>query len=45
MQATLRQIEWGVQNEPITKNEGLAVTTFFFRKFCFSLRTSYKELI
>ena len=25
----LRQIEWGVQNEPITKNGYLALTTFF----------------
>ena len=38
----LRQIEWGVQNGPITKNQVLLVTTLFFRKFCFSLRTSYK---
>ena len=43
--AMLMQIEWGVQNEPITKNEDLPVTTLFFRKFCFSLRTSYKEVI
>ena len=41
----LRQIEWGVQNGPITKNGVLPVATFFFRKFCFSLRTSHKELI
>ena len=41
----LRQIEWGVQNWPITKNGVLLVTTFFFRKFCFSLWTSYIELI
>ena len=38
----LRQMECGVQNSPITKNE---VDYFFFRKFCFSFRTSYKELI
>ena len=25
--------------------EFLPVTTFFFQKFCFSLRTSYKELV
>ena len=41
----LRQIEWWVQNESITKNGVLPVTTLFFWKFCFSLRTSYKELI
>ena len=41
----LRQIEWGVQSGPITKKEVLPVTTFFFRKFCFNLRTWYKELI
>ena len=41
----LRQIEWGVQNRPITKNGVLPVTSSFFRKFCFSLRTSHKELI
>ena len=41
----LRQIEWEVQNGSTTKNEDLAVTTLFFRKFCFSLRTSYIELI
>ena len=39
----LRQIEWWVQNGPITKNGVLPVTTFW--KFCFSLRTSYKEFI
>ena len=41
----LRQIEWGVQNWPITKNRVLPVTTFLFWKFCFSLGTSYIELI
>ena len=40
----LRQIEWGVQNGPFTKNGALPVTTSFFGKFCFSLRTWYKEL-
>ena len=40
-----RQIEWGIQNGPIKKNGVLPVTTLFFGKFCFSLRTSYKELI
>ena len=41
----LRQIEWCVKNGPITKNGVLPVTTLFFLKFCFSLRTFYKELI
>ena len=41
----LRQIEWRVQNGPITKNGVLPVTTLLFWKFCFSFRTSYKELI
>ena len=41
----LRQIEWGVQDRPITKNGVLPVTALFFRKFCFNLRTSYKEFI
>ena len=41
----LRKIEWWVQNGPIIKNGALPVTTFFFWKFCFSLRTSYKGLI
>ena len=41
----LRQIKWWVQNGPIKKNRVLPVTTLFFWKFLFSLRTSYKELI
>ena len=41
----LRQINWWLQNGPITKNGVLTVATLFFLKFCFSLRTSYKELI
>ena len=32
----LRQIEWGVQNGPITKNGVLLVTTLYFGKFYFS---------
>ena len=43
--AMLRQIEWWVQNGPIIKNGVAPVTTAFSWKFCFSLRTSYKELI
>ena len=39
----LRQIECWVQNRPITKNWVLPVITVW--KFCFNLRTSYKELI
>ena len=38
-------MEWWVQNGPITRNGVLTVTTSFFWKFCFSLRTPYKELI
>ena len=41
----LRQIEWWVQNRPITKNGVLPVSILFFWEFSFSLRTSYKELI
>ena len=41
----LRQIEWGVQNGPITKNEVLPVTTFLFQKFYFSLGTLHIGLI
>ena len=41
----LRQIDCGVQNGPITKNGVLPLTTSFFQKFCFSLKTLYKELI
>ena len=33
MLAMLRQIEWGVRNGPITKNEVLPVTTFLFENF------------
>ena len=41
----LRQIEWWVQNGTITENGDLPVTTLFFWKFCFSVRTSSKVLI
>ena len=41
----LRQMEWWVQSGPTTKNGVLPVTTLFFRKCCFSLRTSYKKFI
>ena len=41
----LKQIEWWVQNGPITKNRVLPVTTLVFWKFYFILRTSYKDLI
>ena len=41
----LRQLEWKLQNGPITENEVLPVTTLFFLKFCFSLKTSYEQLI
>ena len=35
-----RQRELGVQNGPISNNWACPVTTFFFWKLCFSLRTS-----
>ena len=41
----LRQIKWWLQNGRIKKNGVLPVTTLFFWKFCFSLRTSYKGMI
>ena len=41
----LRQMEWGAQNSPVTKNGVLPVTTLFFWKFYICLKTSYKELI
>ena len=41
----LRQIECGARNGPIIKSGGLPATPLFFRKFCFSLKTPYKELI
>ena len=40
----LRQMEWREQNWPVTKTGLLPVTVFFFRTFCFNLRTSPKEL-
>ena len=41
----LRQIKWGVSNGAIAGNGVLPVTASFFRKYCFTLRNSYKELI
>ena len=41
----LRQIDWRVRNGTITKNGVLPVTALFLWKFCFSVKTSYKELI
>ena len=41
----LRQIEWGVQYRSIIKRGILPVSISFFWNFCFSERTSYKELI
>ena len=41
----LGQTEWRLQNWLITKSGVLAVTALFFWKICFSLRTSWKELI
>ena len=36
-----RQVEWGVQNGPITKNGVLTLTIWFFWKFNFGIKTSY----
>ena len=44
-EANVKTNRMGVQNGPFRKNGDLPVTTLFFRKFCFSLRTFYKELI
>ena len=41
----LRQREWWVKNGPMTNNGVLPLTTLIFWKFCFSLGTSYIELI
>ena len=41
----LRQIEWGVQDGPITLNGDFPVTILVFWKLSFSLRPSHKELI
>ena len=41
----LKQIEWRLQNGPITKSGVLPVTTSFFWKIFSSCRTSWKELI
>ena len=41
----LRQIEWQLQNWPITKSGVFPVTALFFWRICFSFRTSWKELI
>ena len=44
-EAIVKTNRMGVQNWLITKTRVLPVTTFLFRKFCFSLGTSYIELI
>ena len=44
-EANVKASRMGVQNWLITKNRGLPVTTLFFWQFCFTFRTSYKELI
>ena len=41
----LRQTEWRIQMDVSQKMGVLTVTTLTFSKFCFSLRTSYKDLI
>ena len=40
----LSNLDWGVQNGPITKNGVFASSYFMVLKFFFSVRTSYKEL-
>ena len=40
-----RQIEWEVQNGPITKDGVLPLPTLVFWKFCFRVRSFSKELI
>ena len=40
----LRQIEWGVQNGPITKNTVLPVSTFFLFFFFLKILLQYKNL-
>ena len=42
---TIRQKERWVQNRSITNKDILSVTNLCFWKFCYSIRTSYKELI
>ena len=41
----LQQIEWQLQNGPITKSGVLPVTTLSFWKICSRFRASLKELI
>ena len=40
LEAMLRQIEWTLQNGPITKSGVLPLTTLFFWKTCSSFITS-----
>ena len=40
LEAMLRQIEWTLQNGPITKSGVLPLTTLSFWKTCSSFRTS-----
>ena len=44
-EANFKTNKIGDEKVPITKNGVLSVTTLLFWKFCFSVRTSYKELI
>ena len=39
----LRQIEWGIQNGPSTKNRVLPIT--ILKKFNLSIRATHKQLI
>ena len=43
-EASVKQIEWEVLNGSTIKNGVLQVTAFFSGKFCFSIRTSFKDL-
>ena len=44
-ETNVKKNKLGVQKGPITKNKVLSVTNSIFWKFCFSITTSYKELI
>ena len=44
-EANVKKNKMLTKNGPITKNGVLPVTTLFFWKFCFSLRTTYTEFV
>ena len=41
----LRQVEWRVQNGPVTKNEFLPVTTLLFLKILFQFKNFLKRVV